>query len=214
MSLSQQFIEYSIIGIAAGGVYALIALGIILIFKSSRTFNFATGEMMMLSAYFFYAASVTFALGPALGMIVALAGSIVVALLIERVAIRPMIGRPFIAVVMVTFGIGSVIRGLVGLFWGPNDLQIPAILSRSPIMLGGIFVPGKTARAFAIAVVALYYIVFTASVYSAVPWDYIYRISLVQDVSAPALLAPLLPLADQAVSARIRARSGSTAVAT
>ena len=53
MSPSQQFIEYSIIGIAAGGVYALIALGIILIFKSSRTFNFATGEMMMLSAYFF-----------------------------------------------------------------------------------------------------------------------------------------------------------------
>ena len=45
----------------------------------------------------------------------------------------------------------------------------------------------------AIAVVALYYIVFTASVYSAVPWDYIYRISLVQDVSAPALLAPLMP---------------------
>ena len=153
MSPLQQFVEYSIVGIAAGGVYALIALGIIVIFKSSRTFNFAMGEMMMLSAYFFYAAAVTLALGPVLGLIAALAGSIAVALVIERVAIRPMLGRPFIAVVMVTFGVGSIIRGVVGMIWGPNEMQIPAILSRSPFMLGDIFVPGKTARAFAIAVV-------------------------------------------------------------
>ena len=152
MGALAQFIEYSIVGIAAGGIYALIALGIIVIFKSSRTFNFAMGEMMMLSAYFFYAAAVTFALGPLIGMIVALAGSVAIALLIERVAIRPMLGRPFIAVVMVTFGIGSIIRGIVGMIWGPNDKQIPAILSRSPIMLGDIFIPGKTARALAIAV--------------------------------------------------------------
>src|SRR5438034_11667779 len=103
MNLFQQFIEYSIVGIAAGGIYALVALGVVVIFKSSRTFNFAIGEMLMLSAYFFYAAAVTFALGPVLGMLVALVGSVLVALVIERVAIRPMLGRPFIAVVMVTF---------------------------------------------------------------------------------------------------------------
>jgi branched-chain amino acid transport system permease protein len=123
------------------------------IFKSSRTFNFAMGEMMMLSAYFFYTATVTFALGIFFGLIAALIGSIAIALLIERLALRPMLGRPFIAIVMVTFGIGSVIRGVVGMIWGPNDLQIPAILSRSPILLGDIFIPGKTARAFDIAVV-------------------------------------------------------------
>lgn len=153
MSAFQLFLEYSIIGIASGGIYALIALGIVVIFKASHTFNFAMGEMMMLSAYFFYAASVTFALGPVIGMIVALLASSAVALLIERVAIRPMLGRPFIAVVMVTFGIGMILRGTVGVIWGPNEVQIPAILSRAPIFLGDIFVPGKTARAFAIAVV-------------------------------------------------------------
>ena len=61
------FLEYSIVGIASGGVYALIALGIIVIFKSSRTFNFAMGEMMMLSAYMFYTAAVRTALLTALG---------------------------------------------------------------------------------------------------------------------------------------------------
>lgn len=153
MSPVSLFLEYSAIGIAAGGIYALIALGIVVIFKSSRTFNFAMGEMMMLSAYFFYTAAVTYSMGPVLGMIVAMAGSVVVALVIERFALRPMMGRPFIAIVMVTFGIGSIIRGIVGMIWGPNDLQIPAILSRDPVMLGDIFIPGKTGRAFAIAVV-------------------------------------------------------------
>lgn len=149
------FLEYSAIGIAAGGIYALIALGIVVIFKSSRTFNFAMGEMMMLSAYFFYTAAVTYSMGVVVGLIVAMAGSVIVALLIERLALRPMMGRPFIAIVMVTFGIGSVIRGVVGMVWGPNDLQMPAILSRDPVILFDIFVPGKTARAFAIAVVVV-----------------------------------------------------------
>ncbi len=146
------FIEYSIVGIASGGVYALIALGIVVIFKSSQTFNFAMGEMMMLSAYLFYTAAVTFSLGILAGMIAALLGSIVLALVIERVALRPMMGRPFIAIVMVTFGIGSIIRGVVGMIWGPNDLQIPAILARTPVLIGDFFIPGKTARAAAIAV--------------------------------------------------------------
>lgn len=147
------FLEYSTVGIASGGIYALIALGIVVIFKSSRTFNFAMGEMMMLSAYFFYTAAVTFSMGILFGIVAALIGSVAVSLLIERLALRPMIGRPFIAIVMVTFGIGSIIRGIVGMIWGPNDLQIPAILSRSPVLLGSIFIPGKTARACAIAVV-------------------------------------------------------------
>jgi branched-chain amino acid transport system permease protein len=146
------FLEYSAVGIAAGGIYGLIALGIVVIFKSSKTFNFAMGEMMMLSAYFFYTAAVTYSQGILVGMIVALAGSIAIALVIERFALRPMLGRPFIAIVMVTFGVGSIIRGVVGMIWGPNDMQMPALLARTPVMLGDIFIPGKTARAFAIAV--------------------------------------------------------------
>jgi branched-chain amino acid transport system permease protein len=147
------FLDYSAVGIAAGGVYALIALGIVVIFKASRTFNFAMGEMMTLSAYIFYTAAVTYSMGILFGFIVALIGSVIVALLIERLALRPMLGRPFIAIVMVTFGIGSIMRGIIAMIWGPDDRQIPAILSRSPVMLGEVFIPGKTARAFAIAVV-------------------------------------------------------------
>ena len=147
------FLEYSAVGIAAGGVYALIALGIVVIFKSSQTFNFAAGEMMTMSAYMFYTAAVTFSFGIYLGMIAALVGSVLVALLIERFALRPMAGRPYIAIVMVTFGIGSILRGIMAMIWGANELQIPAVLARDPVWIGELFIPGKTARAFAIAVV-------------------------------------------------------------
>lgn len=147
------FLDYSAIGIAAGGVYALVALGIVVIFKSSQTFNFAMGEMMTLSAYIFYTFAVIFSFGLWFGLIAALIGSIIVALTIERVVLRPMLGRPFIAIVMVTFGVGGIMRGIISMIWGPEDLQVPALLARDPVMLGDIFIPGKTARAFAIAVV-------------------------------------------------------------
>jgi branched-chain amino acid transport system permease protein len=148
----EYILDYSAIGIAAGGVYALIALGIIVIFKSSQTFNFAMGEMMTLSAYIFYTFAVTLSFGIYFGLIAALIGSIIVALFIERTVLRPMMGRPFIAIVMVTFGVGGIIRGIIGMVWGPEDLQVPALLSRAPVMLGEVFIPGKTARAFVIAV--------------------------------------------------------------
>lgn len=153
MNPTRLFLEYSAVGIASGGIYALIALGIVVIFKSSKTFNFAAGEMMMISAYLFYTAAVIYSFGLMIGIVVAIVGSILVALLIERFALRPMMGRPFIAIVMVTFGVGAILRGVAGMVWGPNDVQIPAILARTPVMLGSIFIPGKTARAFAIAVI-------------------------------------------------------------
>lgn len=149
----EYFFDYSAIGVAAGGVYALIALGIVVIFKASKTFNFAMGEMMTLSAYFFYLFAVTFNFGVVFGLIAALLGSVGVALLIERFTLRPMLGRPFIAVVMVTFGVGGILRGIMSMIWGSQDVQVPALLARTPVMLGDIFIPGKTARAFIIAIV-------------------------------------------------------------
>lgn len=146
-------LDYSALGIATGGLYALIALGIIIIFRASHTFNFAMGEMMTLSAYLFYTIAVTYSFGIVAGLIAAAIGSVIVALLIERAVLRPMVGQPFIAIVMVTFGVGSVLRGVMSLIWGPMDRQVPALLARDPVMLGEIFIPGKSARAFAIAVI-------------------------------------------------------------
>lgn len=143
-----QLIEYSIVGVASGGIYVLAALGFIIIYKSSNVFNFAMGEMMMLGAYFFYMADKQLDLGWIAGIAVALACSAGLALVIERGLLRPLLGRPPVVLVMVTLGVGSILRGVAGLIWGPDALQPTEILPRKPIFLGDILIPGKLAWGF------------------------------------------------------------------
>ncbi len=147
------FLEYSILGIAAGGIYALIALGFIVIFKASQTFNFAMGEMMMVAGYIFYTASVLLQLDWYFSLAMSIAVSVVIALIMERFVLRPMMGRPIIALVMVTFGVGIMLRGIVPIFYGSEALQIPSLVARDPIEISEmLLIPGKTARSFLIAV--------------------------------------------------------------
>jgi len=100
-------------GIAQGCIYGLIALGFVLIYKATETVSFAQGELMMLGA--FCGLGLVQGLGwsywlalPSALVLMAAAGW-----LIERAAIRPILGQPAFSVVMLTFGIGYVARGLV-----------------------------------------------------------------------------------------------------
>ncbi|MGB3407665.1 MAG: branched-chain amino acid ABC transporter permease [Jannaschia sp.] len=148
-----QFLEFSIIGIASGGMYVLSALGFVIIFKATRIFNFAMGEMMMLPAFFFLWAMNQPGLHWVLACLVAIAGGVGVVLLIERLVMRRMVGRPVIVLVMVTLGIGSILRGIAGLVWGHEIVTLPDFLPRAPLFLGDILVPGKLAWSFAGAAV-------------------------------------------------------------
>lgn len=150
----RQFVEYSLIGIASGGIYVLAALGFVIIYKSTTVFNFAIGEMMMIGAYLFFAATSQLHLGWIVGLLAALAGSMALAAGIERGLLQPLLGQPTIVLVMVTFGVGSMLRGLAGLVWGPDIIPMPDFLPRKPIFLGDILIPGKLAWGF-VAVGAL-----------------------------------------------------------
>ena len=153
MSPIQLFIEYSLVGIAAGGIYTLVALGSILIFKASGVFNFAMGEMMMFGAYSFLLFSVQLKMHWAIGLTLAILVSCVLAWVIERAVLRPMLGQPVISLVMVTFGIGFVLRGIASLVFGTDSYQLPEILARDPFMIAGIFIPGKAGRGFLLSMV-------------------------------------------------------------
>ena len=65
--------------------------------------------------------------------------------MIDRALLRPLIGQPVIVLVMVTLGVGSILRGLAGLIWGPDIVQLPDVLPRAPVFLGDILIPGKLA---------------------------------------------------------------------
>ncbi len=156
-----QFLEYSMIGVASGGIYVLAALGFVIIYKSTNVFNFAIGEMMMIGAYLFYAATGQLHLGWPIGILAALGGSMALAAGIERGLLQPLIGQPTIVLVMVTFGVGSILRGLAGMIWGPDIIQMPDFLPRKPIFIGDVLIPGKLAWGFiAVGTLSLAFILY------------------------------------------------------
>lgn len=157
----RQFIEYSLIGIASGGAYILAALGFVIIFKAGNVFNFAMGEMMMIGAFLFYGTAVQLKLGWPAGLLAAVVGSVLIALVIERGLLRPLIGRPVVVLVMITLGVGSILRGAAGLIWGPDILQLPEFLPQRPVFLGDVLIPGKLAWGFlSVGALALAFILY------------------------------------------------------
>jgi branched-chain amino acid transport system permease protein len=159
------FLEYSIVGLAAGGIYALVALGFVLIFKATGLFNFAMGELMMFGAFLFFAFSQQAGWHWAPALVGALALSIALALLIERAVLRQMIGQSEIVLIIITVGLGSILKGIAGIIWGPEIRQIPGLLPRTPIFLGDILIPGTSFWGFviAIAVVSAFLVYFRFS---------------------------------------------------
>lgn len=151
----QFFVESSLAGLATGALYALVALGFVIIYKATRVINFAVGEMMMISAYFFLTFAGFLAWNPWVSLLLAVLCGGALGGLVERSIIRPMLGEAPIAVVMVTIGLSNMLVGLAQLFWGGGPQVLPSFLPRTPIFLGEVYVSGKIAASAAIAVAML-----------------------------------------------------------
>jgi branched-chain amino acid transport system permease protein len=146
-----EFIEYSLLGLLSGGVMALIALSFVLVYKGTGVVNFAVGEVMMLGAYLYYAAAVTFEMPPVLAFVLALGVIAVLAILVERSVLRPLSGQPAVAVMMATIGMASVMHGGIEAIWGGDTYTPPPLLPRTPLMLGDVLIPGAVLGNFAVA---------------------------------------------------------------
>jgi branched-chain amino acid transport system permease protein len=108
-----QLLQLLIAGIAQGCIYGLIALGFVLIYKATETVSFAQGDLMMLGA-FAGLATMTFLGFPFwLSVLASIAAMAAFGLLAERIVIRPILGQPAFSIVMLTIGIGYVLRGLI-----------------------------------------------------------------------------------------------------
>ncbi len=108
-----QFLQLVISGISQGCIYGLIALGFVLIYKATETVSFAQGELMMLGA-FCGLGVMTFLEYPFwVAVLTSIAAMALFGILLERAVIRPILGQPAFSIVMLTIGIGYVLRGLV-----------------------------------------------------------------------------------------------------
>jgi len=140
-------------GLAAGGVYGLIALGFVLIYKATSILNLATGEFMTLGAFVCLSVMTQIAAPFYIAFIVTIVFAAVLGIVIERIVLRPLIGEPIIAVIMVTIGLASIIRGLSHMIWSPEYRTFPRIFPPEPLDLGFAIVPSGLLWGFIFAVV-------------------------------------------------------------
>jgi len=131
------FIQLALTGIALGSGYAISGLGFVLIYKATGVFNFSHGHLTMAGAYFFYMFQVQMGLPPWWSVPAAVLAMFLLGVLIERFFLRRMVGEPVVSIIMLTIGLGTLLRNLVGLIWGTQpQAPVPLFEPGSMAILG------------------------------------------------------------------------------
>lgn len=144
-----------IAGLMNGAIYGLVAIGFVLVYKSSSVLNFSHGYMLLLGAYIFWSLRGSLKLDLVSSLLLAMPSGFVMGSLIERLTLRPLIGQPLISMITVTIFLSLVIEGLVSLIWGTYPLQQITIFSRSSLKVGNIILTTENLFAFGLALGAM-----------------------------------------------------------
>jgi branched-chain amino acid transport system permease protein len=142
-------------GIMVGGIYALVALGWVLIYKCSGVLNLAMGEMTLIGAYVslsFYSMGVPFLLALLFSLVI----GFILGVLTERIFLDRLIGEPVLTVIMVTVGLSFFFKGCVELVWG-TDTRVfaPPVFPLEPLHIGPIVIGQVYLWSFVAAIILL-----------------------------------------------------------
>jgi len=150
------FIDLMSNGLLVGLMYALVAVGFVLIYKAMSILNFAQGDLVMFAGY---AAAVMLGLpGLPLWLMVLILciGMIALGFVLERSILRPMVGQPLVSVIMVTIGLSFVLQGLVAIVWGAATRRLELPVPLAPYVIGPVFISPINVVAAVIALVFWY----------------------------------------------------------
>ena len=133
------FFQLVVSGIVVGSIYALSGLGFVLIYKSSRVLNIAHGQFIALGAFITYALTVWVNIPIYISFLLSLIITFILAMSVERIFLRRLIGEPIISVIMVTIGLMSILDGIIYLTpFGTENFSFPEFLPKAPITFWGI----------------------------------------------------------------------------
>ena len=130
------FLQLTVSGLSTGMIYALAAAGFVVIYKASDVINFAQGDLLLLGTYLIFFAVAQTGMPWSLGVLLTVLLAVVVALAIERLVLRPLVGEPIISMIMVTIGLSSVLRGAINAIWGPNPRAFDSFLPAGNLVVG------------------------------------------------------------------------------
>jgi branched-chain amino acid transport system permease protein len=153
------FVQLLVNGLVVGSIYALVALGFVIIYKSTSVLNFAQGEFLLLGAYVSLLLLTRYRVPLYATVLLTLAFAVVLGMAIERLILRPMIGEPVVAVIMVTLGLSSILRAVVQGVWGTDTRPFPEIFPSAPLAIGPV--PVSRAYVWSIGCVVVLLVLFS-----------------------------------------------------
>jgi branched-chain amino acid transport system permease protein len=154
------FLQLVVTGFALGMVYALVAIGFVIILKCSEAFNIAQGHFVLMGGYLGYTFLVPFGLPVWASLLMAIGVAIIMGLLIERLTLRPLVGQPVLAVIMMTIALASVLEGLATLLWGGEYKTYHGVLPTLSLKLGEISIPSESLIGLIVSVAAVAILMF------------------------------------------------------
>lgn len=134
----EKIIEILFNGLSMGMIYALMAMGFVLIFKSTGVLNFAQGELSMVGAFICYSFATLMHVPYIYAFFIALIGGIILGAIVYQVFFRTMMGEPLFSTIMITVGLASILTCLAGLIWGHDVYSLNSPFTDKVIHLGKI----------------------------------------------------------------------------
>src|SRR5215510_16177632 len=144
-------------GLTTGAFYALVALGIVIVYKSTQVVNLAHGELFMVGGMLAYTCHVMAGIAYLPSLLLAVAGAFVVGILTERVAYRSVLKHGLASVLVATIGVSFMLKGIARYIWGGKGdyLAFPPIVSPEPMQLGNIMIMSQQLVVLSAAVVVM-----------------------------------------------------------
>ncbi len=149
------FLQLLITGFALGMVYALVAIGFVIILKCSSVFNIAQGHFVLIGGYLGFTFLIMLNLPIWTSLLAAIVVAIIIGLLIERLALRPLVGQPLLAVIMVTIALASVLEGLVTLIWGGEYKVYHGVLPTVALHVGELSIAPESLIGLIVSIIAV-----------------------------------------------------------
>lgn len=139
-------------GLLVGAIYAVMALGLMVILGILNVINMAQGELYMLGGYFSYFAMAVLRVDYFTSIVLAMLLTAGCGVVVERLAVRPLRSRPFFTVFLSTFAVSMMLQDLAQIFWTPEPREIPSPFATAPIVLGPVFLTQQRIFVFVVAV--------------------------------------------------------------
>jgi branched-chain amino acid transport system permease protein len=149
------FLQLVVTGLCLGMVYALVAIGFVIILKCSNAFNIAQGHFVMIGGYLGYSCLAILHLPIWATLLVVVAAAVTIGLIVERLTIRPLMGQSELAVIMMTIALSTIFEGLATLVWGGEYKSYHGVFPTFSLKLGQISVPPESLISLLVALVCV-----------------------------------------------------------